>query len=66
MTDAQTRSQDQPDADGIATLTLHGSKALNIIGTPAILAATEAPEGVCGHPGLRVLVLRGPTLLRQQ
>ena len=50
------------DADGIATLTLQGSKALNIIGTPAIVAATEALARLRDAPGLRVLVLRGPAL----
>lgn len=48
------------DADGIATLTLQGAKSLNIIGTPAILAATEALHALRHTKGLRVLVLRGP------
>ena len=50
----------QIDAQGIATLTIHGAKALNIIGTPAIVAATEALARLRQVPGLRVLVLRGP------
>ena len=49
-----------PDAHGIATLTIHGAKALNIIGTPAIVQATEALAHLRQVPGLRVLVLRGP------
>ena len=49
-----------PDAHGIATLTIHGAKALNIIGTPAIVQATEALARLHQVPGLRVLVLRGP------
>ena len=49
-----------PDAHGIATLTIHGAKALNIIGTPAIVQATEALARLRQVPGLRVLVLRGP------
>ena len=48
------------DADGIATLTLQGAKSLNIIGTPTILAATEALHALRQTEGLRVLVLRGP------
>ena len=50
----------QIDAQGIATLTIHGIKSLNIIGTPAIMAATEALARLHAAPGLRVLVLRGP------
>ena len=49
-----------PDAHGVATLTIHGTKALNIIGTPAIVQATEALARLHQVPGLRVLVLRGP------
>ena len=50
----------QIDAQGVATLTIHGSKALNIIGTPAIVAATEALARLREAPGLRALVVRGP------
>ena len=51
----------QIDAQGIATLTIRGAKALNIIGTPAIVAATQALARLREAPGLRVLVLRGPS-----
>ena len=47
------------DADGIATLTVHGAKSMNIIGSPAIAALTDALARLRDEPGLRVLVLRG-------
>ena len=47
------------DDHGIATLTLHGAKGINIIGTPAIEAATDALQRLSDTPGLQVLVLRG-------
>ena len=46
----------QIDAQGIATLTIRGAKALNIIGSPAIAAATQALARLREAPGLRVLV----------
>lgn len=48
------------DDDGIATLTLQGAKSPNIIGSPSILAGTEALMRLSEMPGLRVQVLRGP------
>lgn len=48
------------DAEGIATLTIRGAKSMNIIGTPHILAATEAIHQLATNPAVRVLVLRGP------
>lgn len=47
------------DAEGIATLTIHGAKSMNIIGSPAIMAVTEALDRLRDEPDLRVLVLRG-------
>ncbi len=47
------------DDQGIATLTIHGRKALNIIGTPEITALTAALQQLAADPALRVLVLRG-------
>jgi len=47
------------DADGIATLTIHGAKSINIIGSPAIAAVTAELARLRDKPGLRVLVLRG-------
>ena len=61
MPDTANLAPVQIDAQGIATLTLHGAKALNIIGTPAIVAATQALLQLRDAPGLRVLVLRGPS-----
>ena len=60
MTDSPLAGLALPDAQGIATLTIHGRKSLNIIGTPAIVAATQALAHLRVAPGLRVLVLRGP------
>ena len=60
MTDTPCLPATNIDAQGIATLTIHGSKALNIIGSPAIVAATQALAALRHAPGLRVLVLRGP------
>ena len=60
MPDTAQPAPVQIDAQGIATLTIHGAKALNIIGTPAIVAATQALAQLRDAPGLRVLVLRGP------
>ena len=47
------------DDRGIATLSIQGRKALNIIGTPEITALTSALQQLRDAPGLRVLVLRG-------
>lgn len=47
------------DEQGVATLTLTGAKSLNILGTPAITALTEAIAVAAADPALRVLVLRG-------
>ncbi len=47
------------DAHGIATVTVPGVKALNIIGTPAIVALTATLQRLQADPALRVLVLRG-------
>ncbi len=47
------------DADGIATLTVHGAKSMNIIGSAEIRALTDALARLRAEPGLRVLVLRG-------
>ena len=60
MPDTAQPAPVQIDAQGIATLTIDGAKALNIIGTPAIVAATQALAQLRDAPGLRVLVLRGP------
>ena len=60
MPDTAQPAPVQIDAQGIATLTIYGAKALNIIGTPAIVAATQALAQLRDAPGLRVLVLRGP------
>ena len=60
MSDTANTAPVQIDSQGIATLTIHGAKALNIIDTPAIVAATEALKRLREAPGLRVLVLRGP------
>jgi enoyl-CoA hydratase/carnithine racemase len=49
----------QLDARGIATLTIHGRKALNIVGTPEITALTAQIQALRDEPRLRVLVLRG-------
>ncbi len=47
------------DSQGVATLTIQGRKALNIIGTPEITALTAALHQLRDDPRLRVLVLRG-------
>ena len=47
------------DDQGVATLTIAGRKALNIIGTPEITALTAALQQLANDPRLRVLVLRG-------
>jgi enoyl-CoA hydratase/carnithine racemase len=49
----------QLDEHGIATLNIHGRKALNIVGTPEISALTAQLQALRELPGLRVLVLRG-------
>lgn len=49
----------QIDDRGIATLSIHGRKALNIVGTPEITALTAQIQALGDVPGLRVLVLRG-------
>ncbi len=48
------------DAAGIATLTLHGVKRLNIIGTAQIDAGTVALQALRLNSAVRALVLRGP------
>ena len=47
------------DEHGIATLTIEGAKSMNIIGTPQIVAVTEALQHLSANPAVRVLVLRG-------
>lgn len=47
------------DDQGIATLTIHGRKALNIVGTPEITTLTATLQQLAADPALRVLVLRG-------
>lgn len=47
------------DDRGIATLTIHGRKALNIVGTPEITSLTAQLHALHADPRLRVLVLRG-------
>jgi enoyl-CoA hydratase len=47
------------DDQGIATVTIHGAKSMNIIGSPEILALTETLKRLRDEPALRVLVLRG-------
>ena len=61
MSDLSIPAPVQIDAQGIATLTIQGAKALNIIGTPAIVATTQVLAQLREAPGLRVLVLRGPS-----
>ncbi len=47
------------DDHGIATLTIAGRKALNIVGSPEITTLTAALQQLAHDPRLRVLVLRG-------
>ena len=47
------------DDQGIATVTIDGAKAMNIIGSPEILALTDTLARLRDEPALRVLVLRG-------
>jgi enoyl-CoA hydratase len=47
------------DDQGIATLTIAGRKALNIIGTPEITTLTATLQQLAADTALRVLVLRG-------
>jgi len=47
------------DDQGIATLAMHGRKALNIVGSPEITSLTTALQQLAGDPRLRVLVLKG-------
>jgi enoyl-CoA hydratase len=47
------------DTTGIATLTLRNAKALNIVGTPAILELTTAIEALKTRGDVKVLILRG-------
>ena len=47
------------DASGIATLTLRNAKALNIVGTTAILELTAAIGTLQARGDVRVLILRG-------
>ena len=60
MTSLQPFASDQPDEHGIATLTLHGDKSLNIIGMAAMEAASAALAQLAADPRLRVLIVRGP------
>ena len=61
MTEHRTPPHLTPSLDdkGIATVTIHGAKSMNIIGTPEILALTATLARLRDQPGLRVLVLRG-------
>ena len=59
MTQPQPFTHTAIDAEGVATLTIHGAKAMNIIGSPAIVAITEALARLRDDPAVRVLVLRG-------
>lgn len=45
--------------NGVATLTLTNAKALNIVGTPAIIDLTAALEQLGARDDIRVLVMRG-------
>jgi enoyl-CoA hydratase/carnithine racemase len=47
------------DTTGIATLTLRNAKALNIVGTAAILELTAAMEALKNRGDVKVLILRG-------
>ena len=47
------------DARGVATLTLTNAKALNIIGTPAIVELTDALAALRARTDVRVLIVRG-------
>src|SRR5262245_11346392 len=46
--------------DGIVTVTIRGRGSLNIVGTPAIAAATRCLADLAGDDTMRVVVLRGP------
>lgn len=61
MTDHQTPPHGAWSIDdaGIATVTIHGAKSMNIIGSPEILALTDTLNRLRDEPSLRVLVLRG-------
>ena len=61
MTDHQTPPHGAWSIDdaGIATVTIHGAKSMNIIGSPEILALTDTLSRLRDEPSLRVLVLRG-------
>jgi enoyl-CoA hydratase len=61
MTDHPTPPQGAWSIDdaGIATVTIHGAKSMNIIGSPEILALTDTLARLRDLPALRVLVLRG-------
>ncbi|MGE0312178.1 MAG: enoyl-CoA hydratase [Lautropia sp.] len=47
------------DAAGVATLSIEGARSLNIVGSAAIDAATQAIRALAGDERTRVLVLRG-------
>jgi enoyl-CoA hydratase len=59
MTDTPPTAQTTIDDQGIATLTIHGAKGINILGSAAIAEVTAALARLQSAPGLRVLVLRG-------
>lgn len=61
MTEPRTPPQPSSMLDdrGIATVTIHGVKSMNIIGSPEILALTAVLHRLRDEPALRVLVLRG-------
>ena len=61
MTEPRTPPQPMSSLDeqGIATVTIHGAKSMNIIGSPEILALTATLTRLRDEPALRVLVLRG-------
>ena len=48
------------DERGIATLSIRGSRRLNIIGSAAIADATRDLDSLAGRDDVRVLILRGP------
>ena len=61
MTEHRTPPQPTSSLDehGIATVTIHGAKSMNIIGSAEILALTTTLTRLRDEPALRVLMLRG-------
>lgn len=47
------------DTTGVATLTVHGQGALNIVGTPELLAITDAVYALSARDDIKALILRG-------